>query len=380
MYRGFACPQEQFHDNFLEIVAVGYARAICQAFLERFGEDLNRRGSGVTSLIAAWLEHDTVFNHVWNLAFGEVKRSLMLRDQSDHVRAAAALALQLQYCGYLGTWECQLPSPTRLRWGHWLLPSADWISVTDDEQEIFARLRYKGLEKRTTFRWSEGKWKVEGAEELPQVDTERRYITLLLPSALEDSAFDGVRPDVARNLAPLELQAACDAALQVLSNYAPIYLPWVERVIRGIVPLRTENDLFKSGSNDYRPGVIGLSFPSPALVLAELLVHESAHQYFYLLSRVGSVDDGSDPTLYYSPIKQTGRPIQYILLAYHAFANVLLFYRLCREGGIADSEYCRRKEERLFPQLKQLETSLRTTQALTPLGLALWKPLAEQMG
>src|SRR6266852_5178334 len=110
-----------------------------------------------------------------------------------------------------------------------------------------------------------------------------------------------------------------------------------------------------------------------------MLVHEATHLYFHLLCSVGNVDDSSDSTLYYSPIKRQGRPIRAILLAYHAFANVVLFYRLCQEKGLSDDGYCRQQENDLLPQLKQLEASLHTTRALTPLGLALWEPLAERV-
>jgi HEXXH motif-containing protein len=98
-----------------------------------------------------------------------------------------------------------------------------------------------------------------------------------------------------------------------------------------------------------------------------------------LLNRLGEFDDGSDPALYYSPIRHTGRPIRWILIAYHAFANVLLFYRCCAANGLDKDPYCRLNEKVLVPQLEQLEGALRKSRALTPLGRALWEPLAAKI-
>src|SRR5262249_18543782 len=119
-------------------------------------------------------------------------------------------------------------------------------------------------------------------------------------------------------------------ALSYLEQNAHPYANWVWRVLRGIIPLWAAEGLTLSSSNPHHPGVVQLSIGQDPLVLAELLVHEASHQYFHLMEYVGPVDDGSDSTLYYSPFKGTERPLRAILLAYHAFANVLLLYRARR--------------------------------------------------
>ena len=68
--------------------------------------------------------------------------------------------------------------------------------------------------------------------------------------------------------------------------------------------------------------------------IAEVLVHECAHQYFYLLAYVGPYDDGSDERLYWSPPLRRNRPLSRILMAYHALANVRLFYAAVRASGM----------------------------------------------
>jgi hypothetical protein len=58
----------------------------------------------------------------------------------------------------------------------------------------------------------------------------------------------------------------------------------------------------------------------------------------------------------------------------------MLFYRLCQDSGYPDPDgYIARNVAELLPQLAQLDTALQTTQSLTPIGRALWEPLAEMI-
>ncbi len=107
-----------------------------------------------------------------------------------------------------------------------------------------------------------------------------------------------------------------------------------------------------------------------------MLIHEVTHQYYYLLTRVGQVEDGTDSNLYFSPAKQCGRPIYFILIAYHAFANVLLFSRRCLAAGYDDPRgYLERNLAELSGWLETFESHLNQTNALTDIGTALWMPL-----
>jgi HEXXH motif-containing protein len=110
-----------------------------------------------------------------------------------------------------------------------------------------------------------------------------------------------------------------------------------------------------------------------------MFVHEASHQYFHIIRRVDTVHDHSDTRLYYSPVKGEGRPIDAILLAFHAFANVVLFYRLCIDGGLDDDGYCKRNADRHLSELKSMLSYLQSSNALTEVGTLLWKPLAAKI-
>ena len=380
-FKGFSSPYEKLNKNFLEILTVGYARALCQAFLDRFGQQLFDKHEGIFSSISSWLECDTTFDIVWDAAFGQIKRTLMIsHQQDDYLRAAASVALRIQFSGQPGYWKLNFTYPIKLNWGYWPLPIADFIEVQSNGQQAIIRSKYCGVETRTNFFYDNHTWLCDDVKEVHSVEIGQQKVTILHPNAVKYSIFSEPRANLAEQLTIQEIQSQCVKAITMVRSQAGIYLPWIERVLRRIIILKTENDHFKSGSNDYLPGTISLSFPTPAITLGELLIHEVAHQYFFLLSRIGNVDDGSDPNLYYSPIKKRDRPVKSILIAYHAFANVLLYYRLCRDEGISNNPYYALKEEKLYSQLKQLEVPLQTSPAITSVGNALWKPLSERIG
>ena len=110
-----------------------------------------------------------------------------------------------------------------------------------------------------------------------------------------------------------------------------------------------------------------------------MLVHEASHQYFYAAQRFEAVSDADDRKLYYSPVKGTDRPIDKILLAFHAFANVGLFYKSCIATGLDDKNYCKINLERHLPELNELAEHLRSCNSLTKVGRALWEPLANNV-
>jgi len=112
------------------------------------------------------------------------------------------------------------------------------------------------------------------------------------------------------------------------------------------------------------------------MLVAEMLVHEACHQYFYLVRRLGPVHDLADTQLYYSPAVDRERRLDRIVMAYHAFANVLCFYRTAMGSGMED-EVCARVESELQDDVVLMERTLVGNPALTALGAALVEPLAQ---
>jgi hypothetical protein len=194
------------------------------------------------------------------------------------------------------------------------------------------------------------------------------------------STDDPVRADAISSEEHASVTTLLQESFDVIDRFAPEFGPWTLRLLRDIIPLDSAADCMRSGSSVAEPGSCHMSFRAGPVALAEMLVHETTHQYYYLATRCGPVDDGTDQQLYYSPAKECGRPIHYILIAYHAFANVLLFSHRCLAEGNEDTDgYLRRNVKSLTAWIRTFEEALQATNALTDCGRALWLPLARKL-
>lgn len=373
--RGFAGPSEDLSEKFFDALAVGSAREAAHSWLERTGES----NGGLRKQIETWAASPVTRHQTWTPVFGK------LWDDGDPQTqrtpgALIRLGLWLGYCGVPGEWRLSSDAPTALTWDSWVLPPSGEVRFASEGRVAEVEFYDGDSRSRAQFRLVDGRWKSDWPVRDPEVRLLDNEVILYLAGARHDPDLAYLRGDL---LPEADWSAATDrfaAARNVLERFAPEYLHWTDRVTRVVIPLRGDGAEINSGSSRDQPGSSHMSFDCPPEALAEMLVHEGTHQYFYLLSRIGPVDDGSDPTLYYSPVKRRGRPIHYILLAYHAFANVLLFSKRCLARGCEDrTAHLRRNLADLPPQLDRLEEALTATRALTPLGRALWEPLREAL-
>jgi 2'-hydroxyisoflavone reductase len=377
MQRGFASPGAGLDPGYLDLLVVEHARHACEMFLDRRGALLEERGGGLVSVARRWLAGDMTFDTVWDLAFGETYFGLFQRDDDDLVRRAGHLGLRLHACGHEGEWEIALRRPASLRFDRWLLPPADWARVSAVSGVVSIHTRLGDVLRHATFERSDEGWAGDDARPLPVLRRDGVRCVVLPPEVLEGREFAAFHRDLDRD-DPASIVAGGLAAVGLMADYAPTYLPWVGRVLRYLVPLRRGLGV-SSGSDSRAPGVVMLSNVSRGFALAETLIHEAAHQYFFILNRRGPMDDGTDTRLYYSPFREMDRPIFNILLSYHAFGNLLLFYREALARGLPRDHFFINDEETLASRLAAIEPVLQGTTALTPLGRALWEPLHERI-
>lgn len=375
--RGFAGPVEDLNEEFFDALAVGSAHEAALAWLDRTFP--REAGGGLRKQIETWSAGSVTREQTWNPIFGQLWVGGDPRTQRTS-GAAIRLGLRLGYCGVPGEWRLSCDAPTALTWEAWVLPPSNEVRFASEGRVAEIEFDDGDSRGRAEFRLVEGRWTSDWPVRDPEVRLLDNEVVLSLAGAKQDRDLAYLHGDL---LPEGDWSAAADrfaAARDVLECFAPEYLRWTDRVTRVVIPLRGDGAEINSGSSRDQPGSSHMSFDGPPEALAEMLVHEGTHQYSYLLSRIGPVDDGSDPTSYYSPIKRRGRPIHYILLAYHAFANVLLFSKRCLDGGFEDrTAHLRRNLADLPPQLDKLEEALTATRALTPLGRALWEPLREAL-
>jgi HEXXH motif-containing protein len=377
--RGFACPHEGIDESYLQLLVVEQARQVCERFLDRHADRLTQQSSGLASVLSDSTRRGSSFETTWDMTFGAIYSALFLNEVCDADRRACALALRLHECGRAGEWELRLQRPTRLRFDRWLLPRADKLKVTATDGRISIHASGEGAPHRAIFQRGYSEWRGTGAARLPKLAKPGSQWIILTADAIEDEGFEDVPSDIDRQV-PDCLVARCEEAMSLLEDHAQIYVRWINRVVRRIVPLQSIPNMTRSGSDARAPGVIFLSNEAAPVLIGEMLVHEATHQYLFIAGRLEKLDDGTDQTLYFSSVRKVHRPLYFIVLAYHAVGNILLFYRALRESGFPDKDMPGGEgfmpvEGRLKGQLATLEETLQNATALTALGRALWQPL-----
>lgn len=376
-YSGFASPYDGGTYDFFRLLAAEYSRTLCQAFLARFREPLEQSAGGLLPIVDAWVEYSPRFDEVFHPSFGLVRQALDEDDPGAWVAAAAALALQLHASGTEGKWSAMIRQPTGLLWGSCRLPEGEGIEVDADACRVTVTVHTgRGVQQVRMPRV--GSWEAPHPGRLADFHLADGRIRILKPPGLEGRRLLRVGDAEVSDADASHLKRISQAAADLLDRAAPEYAQWVARAVWGVVPARTPEGELISGSVSACPWLIKACYPAAPEALAELLVHEASHQFFYLLSQLGQVDDGSDPTLYYSPLKDTGRPIGMILLAYHACANMLQLHRAFGSTG-HDTDFTRHRESVLAEQVAVLDHHLCTTTSLTQIGQALWQPLSVKL-
>ena len=167
-------------------------------------------------------------------------------------------------------------------------------------------------------------------------------------------------------------------ALALLREAAPEYHAWVLCLLKEVTPTRRPGEhMISSSSSPRRPGGIDVAVPASATETAEMLVHECSHQYLYMVSWFGTlVTEAARP--HYSPLKGRERPLEKIVLGYHAFGNVLLAYAQLRAHGHAEALALRYRVVSAY--LDQLVKPLVDEVGLSALGCEIVRPLRARLG
>ncbi len=174
-----------------------------------------------------------------------------------------------------------------------------------------------------------------------------------------------------------EAIAQFEGALELMGRVMPEYRSWVLCLLKEISPLvRPQPNMIASGSSPHRFGGIDLCVPASATETAEMMVHECTHQYFHLASWLGSFMT-AEAKPHYSPLKKCERPLDRILIGYHAFGNALIAFEKFREVGLQKETAVRRNT--IADYMAQLRVPIEAEVGLSELGLAFSRPLRDRL-
>lgn len=379
-YTGFSCPLEQFDDSLAQMIAGEYARSVLGVFVERFSQMFSK--TGLDDLFSTLLNADLPLDLAWSSELGNLYQATRSGDEDHALKAVAAFALMAGAKGFGGEWQLELGRANKFFWDDWVLPGCDKLTVINSDANASIKFSLDSDQTQVSFVGTLDGWKCQTparAVRLPSFGSGRRRLVLLPRSAAIDSGLfrDADFADAALETFSPALIETLTHALDLLEEHLPHYFDWVIRIIRRVAVLHFDRNVLHSGHHEHRYGTIHISDNSRVLSVAEMLIHEASHQYFELLNKLGPAVDPGHTQLYYSPVKQCERPLHKILFAYHAFANVMLFYRGVAECGLADSSSAKFQSV-LNDELRQLEQPLRKSDPILPIGRALVEPLIER--
>lgn len=383
---GFSHPYGPIDQTILEASAVRMARHVVGLFVSRNASTLQQRGSSdLAELLERWLSMPTTYETVWDDSFGRLRAALTGPPDVVFVpEAAAAVGSRLCATGMPARFGVTFDHPSRQSFASWLLPPASKLHFESDGNEVSIALGGGERDGTLRFRRAGARWDLSSSDlhaalspmPIVEVESNGRRVQVLQRDALFSFAMgdlEQIIPDVIDD----GVRASVQEGLDILRDHASVYAGWVGRHLRRIVPLFTRPGLMMSSSSIYRPGTITMSHNAHPIGMAEMLVHEHTHEYLYLAGAFGPIDDGSDPKMYYSPIRKIDRPIAAIVVGYHAVGNIALLYRECRRSGLDGADYLDASEEEALGWLAEMDGILSNTGSLTTIGRALWEPLRE---
>jgi HEXXH motif-containing protein len=163
------------------------------------------------------------------------------------------------------------------------------------------------------------------------------------------------------------------ASVCVVERSSPTIFDWLSGVARLVVPFRPSSSTtdFRSASDPHCPGLIRMDLGCGHLLTLEALVHESAHNYFYLTEAGGPIVAVDHAHLRFpSPLKPKPRPLRGVMLAYHALAYIAALYEAIAETGqIGDTAAFRQQFDDLRNAAADAEaTCIASRQFLTERG------------
>src|SRR2546423_2830041 len=300
-----------------------------QVFLRTHSSAISERSAGLVDFLAGWAESETV-SHAEVLGI-PIAQECWRREALDPVWVAASSALHLAAAGRPGDWTAAFLDPLPLRTRLAVTRPVLGVSCTQERLELAQQ------DGSTVVCQVDALGQSVLGIELTRVEVGPANLFIMTPGSqltfpidpdLEEAlelgqSIDGIRQTVAE-------------ALGRLRDFAPQYFDWVAEVVHTLAPrLPPSADGYSSSSGPSRPGVVHVSFPISTVALMESLVHEASHQYYHLCLLETLFGNGRDERLYLNPYIAKERPIERILIAFHAFSNIVLFYRsyLGRQAG-----------------------------------------------
>jgi HEXXH motif-containing protein len=311
----------------------------------------------------------------WRPELGHLNSLLSANDRLQNAAAQYALLAIAAGC------QCDIVAstvaPACLSFSGYRIPTGARIGI----HRVGDRLSVIVDEVETTFIRNQHGWRrINGRDEsLRQI--ENGLVVVGGPSVDPQmkGTYDG-------DLSPALFAEAAEQmfrSLRFISEVSPEYFRWCTRVLRQVELTHSpRSGVSFSRSDPCRPGTIVLSFPADLVLYLEAVVHECTHQYFYMLMMLTAVkSDPFDQTEFFSSIVARNRPIDRVLLAYHATANIISFLDVLRKHRLDLQpmvDLRLREQTKITRQLHEVLASGK--KHLSEAANSFWLPFQESVG
>lgn len=283
--KSFASMHESVDEQFFFQCAREYALSLVSMLIEKYGSDR----VGEATLFSAIAESPRVADQMpfWRPELGHCFDALISDKLPVARRGLAQIALNHLSVELPGQWFSDFAEPVHLRWGHVLLPEAVRLEVDCDGTE--ARVKIRGLDSSHTLHFyglgnDEFEWRGTGAEVMPSVKFGRRRVLLLSAQHCKDLALPP--PPVLPGVPTVTdtHRRNYETLLALFDEHFPSCVSWLERVIRVVTISQKAPIGMHSGTVEDYYGSIWISDTDNLLKIAESLLHEASHNYYYLLT------------------------------------------------------------------------------------------------
>jgi hypothetical protein len=373
--KGFGCLCEDFDEDFFSQIVREYAVSLLSMSIERYPQALTTDPADALSMLAHPLAAD--YSPFWCPELAHSLAALKSDDPAKAARGIGQILLNLSCSGVPGSWGISLEKPSRFNWDQYLTPQAQAVEVQSDGTTAQITARSDDDNRRTlTLHAADHaadhiadatpRWHCPDGETIPHLPMRKFPLLLLTKGLLEQFELPPCESPALDEIESVHVESV-SSCLSFLRENFPSYCSWVERVLRYLCLVQSPPGTMHSGSFEGHFGFAFVTARNDPVKMAEMLIHECSHQYFSLLTRFEALTDDDDGRLYYSPFVRRERPADRIMLAYHAFANVEIFYRACVRAGISVSR-CQSAIEQLRPDLEIVERSLVQDIRFTPVG------------
>ena len=332
------------------LVAQGYANSVISKLIEATGRN------SLTASLQGWMDQLQPLTTTWQASVSKLGRRIFDEGQRPDPERAGRLLLDLSGSLDAADYVFELSSGLPVIHDGHVQTATELVHLIKEND----RVTVHGLDDGLAL-------SIDGA--IAMVETKQ---------SVESLCNDG-EPAVPLDMSKVNnfgWAAEVSEGISLMATVNPNYEIWVRRLLNTLILTERLENRTCSGSWSDTSGTVYMSQPNSLLEVGEVLIHECAHQHFHLACRVFPMKTDTENGRYFSPPVGRDRPLDMILIAYHAFANVLTYYECAFDMSLGD-QLSHNRYKSFSQEVAVLESYLDNNKGLSELGRTIFSTLRQ---